>query len=316
LNQLREELFNEQGNDYEEIVFINLLGASVAPPGKTLEDVNLIPATSAMEGLIRFRNQKGKRCAFKHISSVAATVLDDSTHYSKVRNLADKKLLEKAKSENISFTSLRPGLIFNELQKDRMINMGHPYSPEQLSALPFQLILASGNQKMQPVFEKDLVEATLNAAELEHQEIIDALGPEIITQKEMMEFFVKLSQRKFRPLHIPIEVAKTISEFCPKGRFAPYAMDLFKALENPSINKPLCDKKFKKVLNRTPLSMRDVYYIIGQEPLILAKPPVIDHMKKITYKLLSSKDARSEILTTLWNHKAKLVQGFYNSLSE
>lgn len=301
--------FQEHGEGFDEVVYLNLLGAAVAPKGKTLEEINLKPVVSAMDALADYKYQKGKRCSFQHVSSIAATILGDTHSYSRVRKLADETLLHKAEAQDISYTAFRPGLIFNELRENCMIHMGHPYSPEQLAALPLQMILGSGKQIQQPVFQGDLVAALMNAAELDQKSIINAVGSEVITQKEMFRFFASLGGKKFRPLHLSIEVIKAIAEHCPKGRFAPYAIEMFDALESPEHNKPLCKEDFQKLLGRETLSMRDVYYVEGDERIVLARPPILEHAKEIASKLVSCPIARKEIIGVVWNRKFDLIVG-------
>ena len=308
-----ESLLEEHAAKYQEVALLNLLGASVPPKGKTYEDINLHPVTSAMEGMIHFRNRHGKRCSFQHLSSIAATIMGNDHPYSRVRKLADEMLLEMAKESQMSFTSLRPGLIFNELRENHMIHMGHAYSPEQLASLPVHLVLGSGKQIQQPVFEKDLYEAMLNATEMDHQIIVDAVGPDTITQKELFKFFADLANKTFRPLHIPTGVAKAIAEYCPKGRFAPYAMQLFETLERPEINKPLSDRGFKQLVGRETMSLQDVYHNQGEEQIVLARPPVLEHASEIFLKMIRDSKARNGIMGALWTHRADLIGGMVNS---
>ena len=179
-------------------------------------------------------------------------------------------------------------------------------------------VLGTGNQFQQPVYQGDLFEAIINASAVDHHEIIDALGPDVMTQKEMFEFFAKLSGRKFKPVSIPYGLAKVIAEHFPMGRISAYSIAAFQELEQEHKNKPLCDKAFTQLVGRPTLGMKDVYLCNDEsgEPIVLARPPVVEHIQAIAAKLLRCPKARRELAWAMASDGGELTRNIIRSQLE
>ena len=76
-----------------------------------------------------------------------------------------------------------------------------------LAALPIQGLFDGGEQKMQPVFVKDLVEAIVNLANIGSDELpqeMIAVGSEVVTYKEMLACYRnQLGKGKLRSISVP-----------------------------------------------------------------------------------------------------------------
>lgn len=273
---------------------INLIGAAVPPPGKTLEDINVKPPLAIHKGLQQYaENNQDVKSTFVHISSICATVLGDKHPYSAMRKSVDEQVT--VKTDHVFSTVLRPGLVFNNMREGNMINMGHAYSPEQFATFPVHFVIGSGEQIQQPVWQDDLSDAIINATNATEDSIVDAVGPESMTQSEMFEFFVKLRGGVYRKVRIPYEFGHVIANYFPKGRIAPYSIAAFEALDRDEHKKPLPTEPFENLVGHRLSSMSDIYYIRSDEPIILSRPPVIEHIKEIFGTLLTNEDARREV---------------------
>lgn len=283
------------GKQVDQISAVNLIGASVPPPGKKLEDVNVRPALGLYGGLKAYAaDNPNKTVVMVHMSSICASVLGNAHSYAAMRKYVDDTITTDM--DRVNAVVFRPGLIFNDLCDGNMVNMGHPYSPEQFATLPIHPVIGSGNQIQQPVYQRDLVDAIVNACSAEHDEIIDAVGPESMTQAEMFEFFVKLRGGKFRMVRIPYNFGHVMAKHFPKGRIAPYSIAAFERLDDPE-EKPLSVEPFQSYVGHPLSSMAEVYGKVKPEdgPIILARPPILAHIRDIAWKMLSLSAVRREV---------------------
>lgn len=280
----------------QRVSVVNLIGAAVPPKGKSLEDVNVKPVLAVHRALQDFADAYTEiDASMVHVSSICASVLGDDHDYSSMRKFVDESLT--VDTDRVNAVVFRPGLVFNDLCEGNMVNMGHPYSPEQFATLPFHPVIGSGEQIQQPVHQGDLGEAIINATYATEDAIIDAVGPESMTQAEMFEFFVKLKGGTFRKIRIPYAFGHVMAKHFPMGRIAPYSIAAFEKLDDPE-DQPFPVEPFQRYVGHELKSMSDVYLKVdGQEgPIILARPPVMRHIRQIAKKLILDQHARSDVI--------------------
>ncbi|HEY5260391.1 MAG TPA: hypothetical protein VIJ46_07055, partial [Rhabdochlamydiaceae bacterium] len=293
---------------------INLIGTSTPPPGATLEDVNVKPPIAIANGLCMMVKSHSK-VSMGHLSTIAASYLDqaenqktlcpEAVKYCKSRQTADLALIQTG----MPITILRPGYMYNEMQGTE-VDTGHAYSPEQFAMSPVHMVLGSGQQIQQPVFSQDVVTGLLNGVESGHRHLINAVGPQAMTQMEVLHFFTRLFQKNIKPVHIPYGLAEVIARNFPKGRIAPYAIAMFKMMENQNTG-PLCSKDFENLVGAPLTSMNDVYSNLDGQVLIAPSMPIGDHMKQIAVLCKNNPQAFKELSMALVKFGPNL---FYQAL--
>jgi len=295
------ELLQEHVKDGSRVKLVNTIGAAVPPKGQTLREVNELPVLSAAEALAK-QSKRFSRCAIGHFSTIAASYLPEcpkaqaSMHPKALEYCQGRVSVDKALGQfGLPATIVRPGFIFTDLRGGRVIDTRHPYSPEQFATLPLHPVLGSGKQPQQPVYDGDVILALLNGIEQDEFQIIDAVGPETLSQSEMFEFFVQLKGGKFCPIKVPFDLAGVIAAHFPKGRVAPYSIDMFRIMDEHNKG-ALCKRKFESLVGRPLKKMSEVYGQSKDEPFVFAKPPIQCHAKEILEGMLKDKEARSDIL--------------------
>lgn len=295
-SQFWEDVLVEHASHCGEVLLINTIGTALATEGCTIEDINERPVLAAAEALVKYGEKRGIRVAIGQVSSIAASIFDpkhperyspEAVRYSSSKQRVDQKLQEL----DIPNTSIRPGIVFSDLSKG-ILDPGHDYSPEQFAEMPLHPILGSGMQVQQPVYIGDVVNGMLNGLQKDEAHLLDAVGPEVLTQEEMFQFFVELKGKKFRPIAIPYELAEVIAKHFPRGRIAPYAIDLFKQIDQS--NAPFCSKKFEAVVGKQLVSLSGLYNNLEGKEVVFRSPPVKDHIKQILHELQNNPEARRD----------------------
>ncbi len=285
----------------DEVVIVNTIGAAVAPKRSSLENINEKPVIAALAALKKQRDRTGQRVAMGHISSICATYFpkdkslqtnfcSQSIEYCSGRQRVDQALDQS----DIPTTIVRPGFVFTDPRSGSIIDTGHAYSPEQFAAMPFQPIVGSGQQIQQPAHMDDVIDAVLNGLESDENHLVNAVGPEVMTQKEMFKFFTDLADKRFKPIHIPFDLAHTVAKHVPKGRVAPYSIGMFRHLELEEHKTPLCKENFESLVGRPLTSMTDLYSNLERSTVVLPKPPVREHVKEICKIIWSDPEARKD----------------------
>ncbi len=268
---IEEALHEARAPIGSHIIGINLIGGAVVPTGMTLEQLNHDIPLNFFTGLLDAVKDKTDRVSLAHLSSITITLLGGET--------ACPYILSKEKVEESLFRlnqdgtviSLRPGMICSGLQFDTT----HDYAPEQLARLPLIPVLGSGDQIMQPVGEECLYTALINGLVQEEviREVINAVGAEALTQKELFAFFAEAAKTNF--VHVPPKFAHVIAKHFPKGRIAPYAIEIFKMLDaKPEKNQPICGERFGQLLGRKPLGLKEIYQ---EGTLVTRSAPIGEH---------------------------------------
>jgi NADP-dependent 3-hydroxy acid dehydrogenase YdfG len=269
-----------------EVVGVNLIGGSVAPKGSTLNYLNYELPLSFMESVSEAATQTGSKCSLVNISSIAATINGtNGCDYAEIKDLTDREML-KMKTQKGNVIALRPGVICPEIDCNNIVNMGHDYSPEQFYNSLFIPVIGTGNQIQQPVSEQELYEAAINGVELENKSvIIDAVGSDAMTQKEMLGYF---NQKKEKwVIHLPYELAEQVAIHYPWGRIAPYSVRLFKTLDkNQTVKMPIDGSQFNQFLRRKAKGFTEIYN--KEREIIGRKNPIIRHTKFVIKETLSN----------------------------
>lgn len=303
-----KELFMRLSSDADSLCLVNTIGTPVAPKGKTLQDINERPVLAALEALqtLKIRRSIG------HISSIAATYLPDDE---KLLRIFDPQGIEYClgrrrvdliiQSNGVPATILRPGFIFHDLREGRF-DVGHDYSPEQFTELLVHPLIGSGKQLHQPVYVKDVVRALFNGMETDQTYLIDAVGPQQMTQEEMIKFFLDLARKPFKPVRIPYEVASVIAKHFPKGRVAPYAVSLLRHLEDQNKN-PLNVKPFEILVGKPLSSIGEIYQTQEKFALTFPRSPIFEHVKEIIASIAINPEARKDFLRIATKYGPSLV---------
>ena len=155
----------------------------------------------------------------------------------------------------------------------------HDYAVERLARLPIIPVLESGQQIMQPVAEDCLYTALINAliADKIIREVVNAVGSDALTQKESFDYFAPQEKSNF--IHVPADFAEIVARHFPKGRIAPYAIEIFRSLDtNPEKNLPICGERFTELLGKKPIGLRELY----KEATLVTRPaPIGEHLMEM-----------------------------------
>lgn len=117
-----------------------------------------------------------------------------------------KALVEQAIAESsLSYAIIRPTVIFGE--EDILINNIAWF----LRKFPVFPVPGDGNYKVQPVFVGDLAEIAVEAASLEENTILDAVGPDTYTFDNLVRLIAENVQSRARIVHVRPRLAHFLS---------------------------------------------------------------------------------------------------------
>jgi nucleoside-diphosphate-sugar epimerase len=276
--QSKSEFWKGLVGQYSEVAvsLINTLGAPSAPEGKTLRDVNVLPAV-AMAAAMKEMEDTGdlQNSKFVHLSSIGALILENDP-YGKTKKESEELVLKNSPKNTCI---LRVGYAFQKAVEGEInkIDNTHAYSPEQLATMIFQPVLGSGKQLLQPVFSGDIVKAGLNFKE--GVKVVNAVGHEILTQENLIGYFCELADKPFRPIHVPTGVARVLTRLAPLGHFQEYAVEGCEILDKKDMI--LDSKEFEELIGHQTSTLNDVYGDLKGKPLFYAKPPIKEHAVKM-----------------------------------
>ena len=113
-----------------------------------------------------------------------------------------KARVERAIRESgLRYAILRPTVVFGP--EDILINN----IAWMLRTFPFFMIPGSGDYLVQPIYVEDLASLAVNSAALSDSETIDAVGPEILTYRELVQQIGKAIGREAPLVGVPAAVA-------------------------------------------------------------------------------------------------------------
>jgi uncharacterized protein YbjT (DUF2867 family) len=105
----------------------------------------------------------------------------------------------------LSYAIVRPTVVFGP--EDILINN----IAWLLRKFPVFAIPGSGDYRLQPVFVEDMAELAIDAAARTDNQILDAVGPEIVSFNELVAAIAKAVGSRAAILHLPPAVAWTLS---------------------------------------------------------------------------------------------------------
>jgi len=187
-----------------------------------------------------------------------------------------------------NLTVIRVGYIFEDATEGERIrvDLHHPFGPDQMARLPLQPLVGSGEQRIQPIYIEDVVDATL--ADTKGVQIINGVGHQVVTQKEFFSFFRGLVGKKFRPIFLPYALAEHLVSCVSMGHAAPYTVNICKALDprrNPDVtktNKGLFDAQpIERLIGRKTVTMEEVYKQYEDKMVEYPVPPIFGYGKKL-----------------------------------
>ncbi len=305
----------------DSVLVVNAMGGAHCEGDETLLTKNIDPVVAALDGIQTVAKVRGlKKFHFLNISSLAAEICSDSG-YGKAKKECDNILLARGPED---MTILRVSYAMNP----PAINGGitpvsdeHWYAADQLAAMPFQIVLGDKEVPMQPVAHSDIADVVCNSLSFKGKEIINAVGPEIVTQVVFAGFFAKVLGKDFNPILVNPQVGTLLAKHFSKGHFSLYAID--------AINKGgiLRDPGPFKLRKRGPLlSIEDQYKMKENDEISIVAPPIKEHLKEIFKKIIRSPEAArdaflagrifiadqfSTISTCIF---ARLIIGFFGTL--
>ncbi len=113
-----------------------------------------------------------------------------------------KARVERAIQESgLPFTILRPTVVFGP--EDILINN----IAWMVRTFPIFVMPGSGNYLLQPVYVEDLARLAVTAGSSSQSEVLDAVGPQILTYRELIERIAKAMGRKIHVASAPVPVA-------------------------------------------------------------------------------------------------------------
>lgn len=155
--------------------------------------------------LIRAAKDAGLR-RIVHVSIANASLESPLGYY------RGKAQLEQAVVEcGLAYTILRPTVIFG--LEDILINNIAWF----VRHFPVFAIPGDGRYRVRPIFVEDMARLLTDAVGHESNEVIDAVGPETYTFKELVKLTAEQLQRRIRMLHVPM--AATYLATCVAGWF-------------------------------------------------------------------------------------------------
>ena len=135
-----------------------------------------------------------------HISITNASA-DSTLPYFRGKGLVEAAVM----GSNLSHAIVRPALIFGG--EDILINNIAWF----LRRFPLFAVVGSGSYRVQPIFVEDLAELAVDAAELDEDVIIDAVGPETFTFAGLVRLVADTLGRRIRLVHVRPGLALLLS---------------------------------------------------------------------------------------------------------
>ena len=181
----------------EADICINLIGILYEKKGSSFKNIHtLFP--SILAKLCKEYNLEH----FIHLSALGVDNAIDS-NYAKSKLEGEKEILKNFPLSTI----LRPSLVYSSSDNFSTSMM------TLLSRLPVFPLYYSGKTLFMPIHAKDLVDIIFNVVSNNtNSQIIECVGPETMTFKEILEKLLKLIGKRRLLLPIPLFVGKTIAK--------------------------------------------------------------------------------------------------------
>ena len=181
----------------EADICINLIGILYEKKGSSFKNIHtLFP--SILAKLCKEYNLEH----FIHLSALGVDKAIDS-NYAKSKLEGEKEILKNFPLSTI----LRPSLVYSSSDSFSTTMM------TLLSRLPVFPLYYSGKTLFMPIHAKDLVEIIFNVVSKNtNSQIIECVGPETMTFKEILEKLLKLIGKRRLLLPVPLIFGKTIAK--------------------------------------------------------------------------------------------------------
>ena len=181
----------------EADICINLIGILYEKKGSTFKNIHtLFP--SILAKLCKEYNLEH----FIHLSALGVDKAIDS-NYAKSKLEGEKEILKNFPLSTI----LRPSLVYSSSDSFSTTMM------TLLSRLPVFPLYYSGKTLFMPIHAKDLVDIIFNVVSKNtNSQIIECVGPETMTFKEILEKLLKLIGKRRLLLPVPLIFGKTIAK--------------------------------------------------------------------------------------------------------
>ena len=181
----------------EADICINLIGILYEKKGSSFKNIHtLFP--SILAKLCKEYNLEH----FIHLSALGVDKAIDS-NYAKSKLEGEKEILKNFPLSKI----LRPSLVYSSSDNFSTTMM------TLLSRLPVFPLYYSGKTLFMPIHAKDLVEIIFNVVSKNtNSQIIECVGPETMTFKEILEKLLKLIGKRRLLLSVPLIFGKTIAK--------------------------------------------------------------------------------------------------------
>lgn len=139
------------------------------------------------------------------VKRIVHTSITNPSEDSPLSYFSGKAILEKElKESGISYSILRPAVLFGD--EDILINN----IAWMLRKFPFFGVFGKGEYKLQPIFVDDFAQLALEQGKSLENNVIDAIGPETFTYKELVVKIGEIIGKK-RPM---ISISDNIGYFC------------------------------------------------------------------------------------------------------
>lgn len=308
-NISRKEFWDNVLDNYAHnalnVLVVSTIGTARARGDITLEEVNrrmVIPITEAAADFAE--DHKNVHVTATHISSLAAQIIPDD-EYGRVKRSVDEEIVEIGEHgpENFHSVVFQPGYIFPGAQQTEEgvyhIDDGHPWSMGQivqLGAAPGYVpyfgsrticpIAGSGDQIQQPVSITNLAQAIVNASKPEQtdSEIVVAVGPDALTQADMVDFYADMSGREVVHISVPAKIIAAATHHFGYGRLEDFSAKMMDRLDEDNHAFPIAP--FLRYLedDQPHIRMQDVYPDRGDpnvHEITMRPPPIGDHFTRV-----------------------------------
>ena len=204
------------------IGYLDIVEANIFNEDKLTE---LISKVDVCLNLIGILHEKGKLNSFKNIHSNFPKKLAEICNSQKVKFVHISALgLELAKDSKYASSKINGEKFIREIMPDAtIIKPSLVYSVDDnlttkfmslLSMLPFFPLYYGGNTKFTPIHVSELAELVFYIISKEfYSKTVEAIGPEVLTFKEILQILMKCIKKKRILLPLPLTLAKLTAFF-------------------------------------------------------------------------------------------------------
>jgi len=270
---------------------------------KEIHDLNYTPALTLAKGsLAAAKTKQPSEYRFAQISSHAAGTRGcygqirqktEDDLFKLVHNSSSNKMDARAFSERIGFVMEKPISIEGE-EHHYTLKEFYPWSPAQLSHIPFGVVMNSGEEYLCPITSEDAVDGALGG--LNHPSIkregeaIIAASSEKFTQKEWMTYFH--SQEKLPILHVPSRLLRDFTHLGSQGRLQEYPT--YYVEDKPELD----GARFEEVLGHKATTMADIYKKDPDAVIEMPKPEIGKFAMGVAKNAVEHPDRAAKVVGT------------------